>query len=79
MKTVLLQLVKPSGHCIQRRRNLEPMPSRFCLLNGNSNRKAKSPILLWWAKGPQKQVEVKAPFINAPKGESTLNGFPNDC
>ncbi|GMJ07553.1 hypothetical protein HRI_004424500 [Hibiscus trionum] len=37
-KTVLLQIIKPASHCTQRRRNFQPMPSRFCLLNGNNNR-----------------------------------------
>ncbi|KAE8730770.1 Detected protein of unknown function [Hibiscus syriacus] len=38
VKTVLLEIMKPSSHCIKRRRNFQPKPSRFCLLNGNSSR-----------------------------------------
>ncbi|XVE98447.1 hypothetical protein REPUB_Repub03eG0107400 [Reevesia pubescens] len=37
IKAILLQIIKPSSHDMQRRRNFQPKPSRFCLLNGNSN------------------------------------------
>ncbi|KAE8657909.1 hypothetical protein F3Y22_tig00116976pilonHSYRG00090 [Hibiscus syriacus] len=37
-KMLLFQIMKPSSHCIKRRRNFQPKPSRFCLLNGNSIR-----------------------------------------
>ncbi|XVE71553.1 hypothetical protein DITRI_Ditri10aG0160400 [Diplodiscus trichospermus] len=36
-KAFLLQIIKPSSHDMQRRRNFQPKPSRFCLLNGNRN------------------------------------------
>ncbi|KAH1057394.1 hypothetical protein J1N35_035459 [Gossypium stocksii] len=29
--------IKPASHCIQRKRNFQPKPSRFCLLNGHRN------------------------------------------
>ncbi|KAL1167343.1 hypothetical protein V6Z11_A05G012900 [Gossypium hirsutum] len=34
---LLLQIIKPSSHDLQRRRNFQPKPSRFCMLNGNRN------------------------------------------
>ncbi|EOY31261.1 Serine-rich protein-related [Theobroma cacao] len=37
IKAILLQIIKPSSHDMQRRRNFQPKPSRFCLLNGNRN------------------------------------------
>ncbi|XP_038710966.1 uncharacterized protein LOC120005412 [Tripterygium wilfordii] len=40
IKKVLLQIVKPSNHDKQkrrkRRRDFQPQPSRFCLMNGNN-------------------------------------------
>ncbi|KAK8604792.1 hypothetical protein V6N13_082264 [Hibiscus sabdariffa] len=35
VKAFLYQIIKPSSHDMQRRRNFQPKPSRFCLLNGN--------------------------------------------
>ncbi|XVF47984.1 hypothetical protein PTKIN_Ptkin03bG0154000 [Pterospermum kingtungense] len=37
IKAFLLQIIKPSSHDMQRRRNFQPKPSRFCVLNGNRN------------------------------------------
>ncbi|XWS17055.1 hypothetical protein CRYUN_Cryun33cG0035000 [Craigia yunnanensis] len=37
IKALLFQIIKPSSHDMQRRRNFQPKPSRFCLLNGNRN------------------------------------------
>ncbi|XVF88258.1 hypothetical protein PTKIN_Ptkin19aG0035300 [Pterospermum kingtungense] len=37
IKAFLRQIIKPSSHQMQRRRNFQPKPSRFCLLNGNTN------------------------------------------
>ncbi|KAG4144075.1 hypothetical protein CXB51_013569 [Gossypium anomalum] len=37
IKALLLQIIKPSSHDLQRRRNFQPKPSRFCMLNGNRN------------------------------------------
>ncbi|OMO65271.1 hypothetical protein CCACVL1_21568 [Corchorus capsularis] len=37
IKALLLQMIKPSSHDLRRRRNFQPKPSRFCLLNGNGN------------------------------------------
>ncbi|KAL6331532.1 hypothetical protein AAG906_011472 [Vitis piasezkii] len=35
VKAFLLQIIKPSSHDLQRRRNFKPKPTRFCLMNGN--------------------------------------------
>ncbi|KAK9268728.1 hypothetical protein L1049_000489 [Liquidambar formosana] len=35
LKAFLLQIIKPSSHDLQRRRNFQPKPTRFCLMNGN--------------------------------------------
>ncbi|OAY46981.1 uncharacterized protein LOC110617041 [Manihot esculenta] len=35
LKAFLLQIIKPSSHDLQRRRNFRPRPSRFCLMNAN--------------------------------------------
>ncbi|KAL4280020.1 hypothetical protein GQ457_10G029880 [Hibiscus cannabinus] len=37
IKALLLQIIKPSSHDMQRRRNFQPKPSRFCVFNGNRN------------------------------------------
>ncbi|XVE63619.1 hypothetical protein DITRI_Ditri07aG0034100 [Diplodiscus trichospermus] len=37
IKAFLLQIIKPSSHDMQRRRNFQPKPSRFSLLNGSTN------------------------------------------
>ncbi|KAB2016665.1 hypothetical protein ERO13_D08G102100v2 [Gossypium hirsutum] len=33
----LIQILRPSTHDMQRRRNFQPKPSRFCLLNANTD------------------------------------------
>ncbi|PWA69911.1 hypothetical protein CTI12_AA295320 [Artemisia annua] len=40
MKTFLRIMINPSSRDLQRRRNFQQKPSRFCLLNGNRNRLA---------------------------------------
>ena len=35
LKAFLKQIVKPSGRNIERRRNFQPKPTRFCLMNNN--------------------------------------------
>nr|POE69733.1 hypothetical protein CFP56_63866 [Quercus suber] len=35
LKAFLLQIIKPSSHDLQRRRNFQPKPSRFCMMNNN--------------------------------------------
>ncbi|KAM6579981.1 hypothetical protein CsatA_003755 [Cannabis sativa] len=37
IKALLLQLIKPSSHDLQRRRNFQPRPTRFCLMNSNNH------------------------------------------
>ncbi|XP_057969386.1 uncharacterized protein LOC131158532 [Malania oleifera] len=37
LKASLMKIIKPSSHDIQRRRNFQPRPSRFCLMNSNSD------------------------------------------
>ncbi|GMI94755.1 hypothetical protein like AT5G11090 [Hibiscus trionum] len=38
VKAFLFQIIKPSSHDMQRRRNFQPKPSKFCLLNGNTDK-----------------------------------------
>lgn len=33
LKAFLMQIIKPSSHHLQRRRNFQPRPTRFCLMN----------------------------------------------
>ncbi|OAY31543.1 uncharacterized protein LOC110600358 [Manihot esculenta] len=35
LKAFLLQIIKPSSHDLQRRRNFRPRPTRFCLMNAS--------------------------------------------
>lgn len=35
LRAFLLQIIKPSSHDLQRRRNFQPRPTRFCLMNGS--------------------------------------------
>ncbi|XP_022134810.1 uncharacterized protein LOC111006991 [Momordica charantia] len=35
LRAFLLQIIKPSGNDPQRRRNFNPRPSRFCLMNNH--------------------------------------------
>lgn len=35
LKAFLLQVIKPSSHDVHRRKNFQPKPTRFCLMNGN--------------------------------------------
>ncbi|CAL5186890.1 unnamed protein product [Lathyrus oleraceus] len=35
LKTFLLQVIKPSSHDVHRRKNFQPKPTRFCLMNTN--------------------------------------------
>ncbi|KAG8656218.1 hypothetical protein MANES_04G107300v8 [Manihot esculenta] len=37
IKAFLMQIIKPSSHDLQRRRNFKPKPTRFCPLNGNGH------------------------------------------
>ncbi|XVF74809.1 hypothetical protein PTKIN_Ptkin13bG0140900 [Pterospermum kingtungense] len=37
IKAFLMQIIKPSSHDLQRRRNFHPKPTRFCLLNSSAN------------------------------------------
>ncbi|XWS20498.1 hypothetical protein CRYUN_Cryun31cG0106000 [Craigia yunnanensis] len=38
IKAFLMQIIKPSSHDLQRRRNFHPKPTRFCpLINGSAN------------------------------------------
>ncbi|CAN4113109.1 unnamed protein product [Withania somnifera] len=37
LKAFLLQIIKPSSHDLQRRRNFQPKPSRFFWINNNIN------------------------------------------
>ncbi|KAH8506435.1 hypothetical protein Peur_044341 [Populus x canadensis] len=36
-KAILLQIIKPSSHDLHRRRDFQPRPTRFCLMNANRN------------------------------------------
>ncbi|XP_061351172.1 uncharacterized protein LOC133296242 [Gastrolobium bilobum] len=42
LKAILLQVIKPSSHDLHRRKNFQPKPSRFCLMNGNRDAVAVS-------------------------------------
>ncbi|KAK7304733.1 hypothetical protein VNO77_42620 [Canavalia gladiata] len=42
LKAFLLQLIKPSSHDLHRRKNFQPKPTRFCLMNGNNDAVAVS-------------------------------------
>nr|KYP59108.1 hypothetical protein KK1_014536 [Cajanus cajan] len=42
LKAFLLQVIKPSSHDLHRRKNFQPKPSRFCLINGNNDAVAVS-------------------------------------
>ncbi|XP_010250390.1 PREDICTED: uncharacterized protein LOC104592655 [Nelumbo nucifera] len=37
LKEFLLQIIKPSKHDMSRRRNFQPKPTRFCMMNSNNN------------------------------------------
>ncbi|GLU22021.1 hypothetical protein SLE2022_381230 [Rubroshorea leprosula] len=37
IKAILFQIIKPSSHDLQRRRNFRPKPSRFCLMNSTAD------------------------------------------
>ncbi|KAK3221885.1 hypothetical protein Dsin_008910 [Dipteronia sinensis] len=37
LKAFLLQIIKPSSHDLQRRRNFQHRPTRFCLMNANTH------------------------------------------
>ncbi|XP_058725800.1 uncharacterized protein LOC131597103 [Vicia villosa] len=37
LKTFLLQVIKPSSLDVHRRKNFQPKPTRFCLMNTNTN------------------------------------------
>ncbi|KAB1201397.1 hypothetical protein CJ030_MR0G003787 [Morella rubra] len=37
LRAFLLHIIKPSSHDLQRRRNFQPKPSRFCVMNNNSH------------------------------------------
>ncbi|KAI7981885.1 hypothetical protein LOK49_LG04G00160 [Camellia lanceoleosa] len=37
LKAFLLQIIKPSSHDLKRRRNFQPKPTRFFLMNGNGD------------------------------------------
>ncbi|KAK2646617.1 hypothetical protein Ddye_021812 [Dipteronia dyeriana] len=37
LKAFLLQIIKPSSHDLQRRRNFLHRPTRFCLMNANTH------------------------------------------
>ncbi|KAL9398451.1 hypothetical protein Peur_007412 [Populus x canadensis] len=36
-KAILLHIIKPSSHDLHRRRDFQPRPTRFCLMNANRN------------------------------------------
>lgn len=36
LKAFLMQIINPSSHDLQRRRNFQPRPTRFCLMNSNN-------------------------------------------
>ncbi|KAI3775401.1 hypothetical protein L1987_49978 [Smallanthus sonchifolius] len=40
MNAFLRLMIRPSNRDVQRRRNFQQKPSRFCLLNGSGNRQA---------------------------------------
>ncbi|KAJ1440078.1 hypothetical protein SESBI_02314 [Sesbania bispinosa] len=42
LKAFLLQIIKPSSHDLHRRKNFQPKPTRFCLMNGNRDAVAVS-------------------------------------
>ncbi|KAJ4831365.1 hypothetical protein Tsubulata_043536 [Turnera subulata] len=42
VKAFLLQIIKPSCHDLQRRRNFQPRPTRFCVMNANADAVAVS-------------------------------------
>ncbi|XVF24719.1 hypothetical protein REPUB_Repub13aG0151500 [Reevesia pubescens] len=37
IKAFLMQIIKPSSHDLQRRRNFHPKPTRFCPLNSSTS------------------------------------------
>ncbi|GLT74977.1 hypothetical protein SLA2020_467370 [Shorea laevis] len=37
IKAILFQIIRPSSHDLQRRRNFRPKPSRFCLMNSTAD------------------------------------------
>ncbi|KAK6284868.1 hypothetical protein QQP08_018374 [Theobroma cacao] len=37
IKAFLMQIIKPSSHDLQRRRNFQRKPTRFCPLNSSAN------------------------------------------
>ncbi|OMO54476.1 hypothetical protein CCACVL1_27772 [Corchorus capsularis] len=37
IKAILKQIINPSSHDLQRRRNFQPKPTRFCPLNSSAN------------------------------------------
>ncbi|XWS11742.1 hypothetical protein CRYUN_Cryun37aG0026200 [Craigia yunnanensis] len=37
IKAFLMRIIKPSNHDLQRRRNFDPKPTRFCPLNSSAN------------------------------------------
>ncbi|OMP01472.1 hypothetical protein COLO4_11838 [Corchorus olitorius] len=37
IKAILKQIINPSSHDLQRRRNFQPKPTRFCQLNSSAN------------------------------------------
>ncbi|KAL0010793.1 hypothetical protein SO802_005901 [Lithocarpus litseifolius] len=37
IKAFLMQIIKPSSHGLRRKRNFQPRPTRFCLMNNNGH------------------------------------------
>ncbi|KAJ1385881.1 hypothetical protein SESBI_41285 [Sesbania bispinosa] len=42
LKAILLQIIKPSSNDVHRKKNFQPKPSRFCLMNSNGGAVAVS-------------------------------------
>lgn len=45
MRALLIQIIRPTGQELCRRRNFVPRPSRFCLIDGNGQGVAA----VWWS------------------------------
>ncbi|KAI3455275.1 hypothetical protein Pfo_011938 [Paulownia fortunei] len=46
VKALVMQLIKPSSHDVQRTRNFQPKPTRFCNLNDNNNGSSRNQVVV---------------------------------
>ncbi|CAK7338547.1 unnamed protein product, partial [Dovyalis caffra] len=59
-KTILLQIIKPSSHDLHRRREFQPRPTRFCLMNANRDGLLQNLGLLDFLKEEWKSARIPA-------------------